>query len=446
MTRIMKIQLSEHFAYNKLIRFVLPSVGMMVFTSIYGIVDGLFVSNFVGKTPFAAVNLIMPLLMALGTLGFMIGSGGSAVVARTMGEGRQDLANRYFTMLIAANLILGVVLAVLGEIFLPQAAMLLGAEGKMLENCVLYGRIIVAALPAFMMQNVLQSFLITAEKPKVGLGITIAAGLTNMVLDFLFVAVFRWGIAGAAFATAISQVVGGVTPLYWFFAKKDGPLRFVPTKFYPKVFLRTCANGSSELMTNISSSLVSMLYNFRLVELAGENGVAAYGVIMYVNFLYAAVFIGYSIGVAPIVSFHFGAGNRGELKNLFRKSLIILGVSGTVMALASVALSGPLADVFVGYDQALRAMTARGMRISAAAFVVMGFNVFSSAFFTALNNGVVSAILSFMRTLVLQVVSVLIFPSLLGMDGVWIGVTAAELMAFAVSLAFFAGERKRYGY
>lgn len=441
-----KIQLSEHFEYGKLIRFVLPSVGMMVFTSVYGIVDGLFVSNFVGKVPFAAINLIMPLLMMLGTVGFMIGAGGSAVVAKTMGEGKPDLANRYFTMLIAANVAIGLILTACGEIFLPRSAILLGAEGEMLESCVVYGRIIIAALPAFMLQNVFQSFLITAERPKVGLGITLAAGLTNMALDFLFVAVFRLGIAGAALATAISQAVGGIAPLLYFVVKKDCPLRFVPTRFYSRIFLKTCANGSSELLTNISSSLVSMLYNFCLMGLAGENGVAAYGVVMYVNFFYAAVFIGYSIGSAPIISYHYGADNRPELKSLFRKSLVILGVAGVVMAFLAWALAGTLAGIFVGYDAALRAMTARGMRIFAAAFAVMGYNVFSSGFFTALNNGLVSAILSFMRTLVLQVAVVLIFPALFKMDGIWIGVAVAELMAFAVSVAFFAGERKRYGY
>ncbi len=442
----MKISLSEHFTYGKLVRFVLPSVGMMVFTSVYGIVDGLFVSNFVGKVPFAAINLIMPLLMMLGTPGFMIGSGGSAIVAKTMGEGRRDLADRYFTMLVAATLVIGSFFAVLGELGLRRAAVILGAEGEMLDDCVLYGRIIVAAGPAFMLQNVFQSFLVTAERPKVGLGITVAAGLTNMVMDFLFVAVFRWGVAGAALATVLSQVVGGIVPLAYFIFCRSCPLRFVRTGFYPRVFLKTCTNGSSELLTNISSSLVSMLYNFRLIDLAGENGVAAYGVIMYVNFLYAAVFIGYSIGAAPIVSFHYGAGNRPELKNLYRKSLVILGLSGTVMAAASAALAGVLAGIFVGYDPELCAMTVRGMRIFAAAFVFMGFNVFSSAFFTALNNGLVSAILSFMRTLVLQVVVVLIFPVLMGLDGVWTGVAAAEVMAFAVSVAFFAGQRKRYGY
>lgn len=440
------IQLSEHFDYKKLIRFVLPSVGMMVFTSVYGIVDGLFVSNYVGKVPFAAINLVMPLLMMLGTVGFMIGAGGSAVVAKTMGEGKPELANRYFTMLIIANVILGAALTAAGQLGLRRAARLLGADGAVLDDCVLYGRIIIAALPAFMLQNVFQSFLITAERPKVGLGITVAAGLTNMALDFLFVAVFRLGIAGAAFATALSQAVGGIAPLIYFIVKKDCALRFVRTRFYPKVFFKTCANGSSELMTNISSSFVSMLYNFRLMELAGENGVAAYGVIMYVNFFYAAVFIGYSIGAAPIISYHYGAGNRPELKNLFRKSLVIMGVSGTIMAAVSFVAAGALARFFVGYDAGLCAMTARGMRIFAAAFIIMGYNVFSSGFFTALNNGFVSAVLSFMRTFVLQVLAVLIFPAIFKMDGIWIGVAAAELAAFAVSAAFFAGERKRYGY
>ena len=441
-----KIQLSEHFNYGRLIRFVLPSIGMMIFTSIYGVVDGLFVSNFVGKTPFAAINLIMPLLMILGTVGFMVGAGGSAIVAKTMGEGRKDQASRYFTMLILTTLILGVTFAVIGQLGLRRGAMLLKAEGEMLENCVIYGRIIISALPAFMMQNVFQSFLITAERPQVGLAITVGAGITNMVLDFLFVAVFRWGIAGAALATSFSQVVGGITPVIYFVVQKTCPIRFVKTKFYPRVFLKTCTNGSSELMTNISMSLVSMLYNFQLMSLAGEDGVAAYGVIMYVGFIFVAVFIGYSIGSAPIVSFHYGADNRDELKNLFRKSLVLMAAGGIVMLLLSLAMAGLLAKIFVGYDSGLFEMTARGLRIYALSFVVTGVNIFSSSFFTALNNGLVSAAISFLRTLVFQVVVVLTLPVLLGLTGVWLGALGAELLSFAVAVIFFIAQKNRYGY
>lgn len=441
-----KIQLSEHFDYGKLIRFVLPSVGMMIFTSIYGVVDGLFVSNFVGKTSFAAVNLIMPLLMMLGTVGFMIGAGGSAVVAKTMGEGRSEQASRYFTMLVLATLILGAVFSIAGQLGLRRGAILLKAEGEMLENCVIYGRIIIAVLPMFMIQNVFQSFLITAERPQVGLIITVAAGVTNMILDLLFVAVFRWGIAGAAFATAFSQAVGGIVPVVYFIFQKTCPIRFVKTKFYPRIFFKTCTNGSSELMTNISMSLVSMLYNFQLMSLAGADGVAAYGVIMYVGFIFAAVFIGYSIGCAPIVSFHYGADNRDELKNLFRKSLVLMAAGGVVMLVVSVVLAVPLAKIFVGYDRELFEMTSRGLRIYALSFLMTGVNIFSSSFFTALNNGLVSAAISFMRTLVFQVLVVLTLPLILGLNGVWMGALGAELLSCAVAVIFFVTQRKRYGY
>ncbi|MGN1098558.1 MAG: MATE family efflux transporter [Clostridia bacterium] len=442
----MKIQLSEHFGYGKLLRFVLPSIGMMIFTSIYSVVDGLFVSNFVGKTSFAAVNLIMPVLMVLGTVGFMIGAGGSAIVAKTMGEGKNEKANEYFTMLILTALAAGFIFLALGQTGLRPIAKLLGAEGKMLENCVLYGRIIICALPALMLQNVFQSFLIAAEKPNVGLAMTVAAGVTNMVLDFLLVAVLRLGIAGAAAATAVSQLVGGIAPVIYFLCGNNCKLRFARTRFYGRVLLKTFANGSSELMTNVSMSLVGMLYNFQLMRIAGENGVAAYGVIMYVGFIFAAVFIGYSIGSAPIISYHYGADNRDELKNLFKKSVNIVSLLGVAMLVLSVSLAAPMAKIFVGYDKELMEMTARGLSIYALSFIVCGHNIFGSAFFTALNNGFVSAMISFLRTFVFQIIVVLILPALMGLDGVWLGVTVAELLAFIVTITFFVTQRKRYNY
>lgn len=442
----MKIQLSEHFTYPKLLRFVMPSIFMMIFTSVYTVVDGLFVSNFVGKTPFAALNLIFPFLMVLGTVGFMIGTGGSAVVAKTLGEGKKELASRYFTMLVISAAAFGLVFLVLGETFMRPVAIFLGAEGELVGLCVIYGRTVTAALPFFVLQNVFQSFLVAAERPKTGLAVTVGAGVTNMALDFLFVAVFGWGLFGAALATAMSQTVGGAAPLVYFLARKNENLRFTKTRFYGGALLKTCLNGSSELMTNISSSIVSMLYNFRLIKIAGEDGVSAYGVIMYVSFIFAAVFIGYSIGSAPIVSFHFGAANHGELKSLFKKSLVLLAAGGAAMALSAILLALPLSNVFVGYDAGLRDMTVRGMRIFSLSFLVCGFNIFGSAFFTALNNGLVSAVISFMRTFVFQVLVILILPVLFGLDGVWFGISAAELLAFGVTLFCFISQRKRYNY
>lgn len=442
-----KIQLSEHFTYRKLLRFVLPSIFMMIFTSVYSVVDGLFVSNFVGKTPFAAVNLIMPLLMILGSVGFMVGTGGSAIVAKTIGEGEREKAREYFSMLVGCTFVFGLVFLILGQLFIRPIVIFMGADGDMLESCIMYGRIIICALPAFMLENVFQSFFITAEKPKVGLGITIGAGVTNMALDFLFVAVFRWGIAGAAAATAASQIMGGVLPIIYFLIhKNDSPLIFVKTKFYVRALIKTCTNGFSELMTNISLSLVSMLYNFQLMRLAGENGIAAYGVIMYVSFIFTAIFIGYSIGTAPIVSYHYGADNRDELKSLFKKSMLFIGICGEVMVILSIMLSPPLSKIFVGYDTELFEITVRGMRIFSVSFIISGFNIYASAFFTALNNGLVSAVISFLRTFIFQILVVLTLPFILGLDGVWLGIFAAELLAFAVSVFFFMNQRKRYNY
>ena len=442
----MRIQLSEHFSYQKLLRFVLPSVVMMIFTSIYGVVDGLFVSNFVGKTPFAAVNLIMPLLIMLGALGFMIGTGGSAIVAKTMGEGDREKANQYFSMLVYVTIAGGILLTILGQIGLRPLALAMGATENLIDDCVLYGRILLVSLTAFMLQNVFQSFFVTAEKPQLGLGITVAAGLTNMVLDFLFIAVFHWGVAGAAVATALSQVVGGIVPIFYFVRQNNSRLCISKAKWDGRALLKSCTNGSSELMTNISTSLVNILYNFQLMRLVGEDGVAAYGVIMYVNFIFMGIFLGYSIGSAPIIGYHYGAANHVELKSLFRKSLTLIGIAGIVLTLLAVGLSGSLAKIFVGYDEKLFALTKHGFQLYSLSFLVTGFNIFGSAFFTALNNGAVSATISFLRTLLFQIIVVLILPIFLGINGIWLAIVVAELMALVVTVLFFITKRKQYHY
>ena len=442
----MKIQLSDHFTYKMLLRFVLPSIIMMVFTSIYGVVDGLFVSNFVGKTPFAAVNLVMPFIMIFGGIGFMFGTGGSALVAKTMGEGDRHRANQYFTMMIVMTLICGVIISIVGVIYMEPISIFLGADEEMLADCVLYGRIVLAFNTAFMLQNVFQSFLIAAEKPKMGLWITVAAGVTNMVLDALFMAVFGWGVAGAAIATGISQVVGGVLPLVYFLRPNSSLLRMTKTKLELRPILQASGNGASELVSNVTASVVGMLYNFQLLRLSGQNGVAAYGVLMYVEFIFAAVFIGYAIGCAPIVSYHFGAGNHGELKNLLKKSVLLMGAGGLVMVGAAQALAIPLSRLFVGYDDVLCQMTVHAFRISTLAFVLVGFNIFNSSFFTALNDGMVSAIISFLRTFVFKLSAVLLLPMIWELDGIWWAGVTAEICAFAVGLSFLLGKRKKYHY
>ena len=442
----MNIQLSEHFNYKKLLRFTLPSIVMMIFTSIYGVVDGFFVSNFVGKTPFAAVNFIMPFLMILGSVGFMFGTGGSALISKTMGEGDKERAKRLFSLFIYVSAGCGIVIAVLGLIFIRPIAGLLGAEGTMLDNCVTYGRIILAALPAYMLQYEFQSFFVTAEKPQLGLAVTIAAGVTNMVLDALFVAVFSWGLPGAAAATAISQCVGGVQPMSFFVRPNSSLLHLTKTKYDGGALLKACTNGASELMSNISMSIVSMLYNVQLIKYAGEDGVAAYGVLMYVNMIFLAAFIGYSVGTAPIIGYNYGAGNHGELKNLLKRSLKIIGTFSVFMVIAAEVLARPLAVIFVGYDQGLLELTLRGFVIYSFSFLFSGIAIFGSSFFTALNDGLISALISFLRTLLFQVAAVLIFPSILGIDGIWISIVAAELMAAVVTSLFLVTKRKKYHY
>ena len=443
----MKIQLSEHFTYNKLLRFVFPSIVMMVFTSIYSVVDGLFVSNFVGKTALASINLILPFLMGLSALGFMIGTGGSAIVAKTLGEGDPKRANSYFSMLVYVTAIGGIILALLGMLLVPSVASFLGAEGELLSNCILYGRISFISMPAFMLQNVFQSFFVTAEKPKLGLAVIITAGVTNMILDLLFVGILGFGLAGAAVATVCGEMIGGLFPVFYFSRKNSSLLRLGKTQFNGRILMQTCVNGSSELMTNLSSSIVNSLYNIQLMKFAGENGVAAYAAIMYVNFIFIAIFLGYSIGSAPIISYHYGAGNHGELKNLYKKSLQLVGSWGILLFVLAQFLATPLAKLFVGYDSTLLAMTQTGFRIYSLVYIINGFNIFGSSFFTALSNGVVSAVISFLRTLVFQIGAVLILPIVFGgINGIWSSVTVAELLTLCITITFFVRQRRKYHY
>ena len=440
------IQLSDHFNLSRLLRFTLPSIIMLVFTSIYGVVDGFFVSNYVGKTSFAAVNFIMPFLMILGCVGFMFGTGGGALIAKTMGEGKKEKANQLFSMLVLVSVLCGVGLAVLGLSFLRPIASALGAQGQMLEDSVAYGRIILIAIPAFILQYEFQCLFATAQKPKLGLYVTVAAGLTNVVLDAVFVAVFSWGLEGAAAATALSQGVGGILPLLYFGRANSSLLKLTKPKFDGKALLKTCTNGSSELMSNISASIVSMLYNMQLLTYAGEDGVAAYGVLMYVNLVFQAVFLGYSVGTAPVISYHDGAKNHVELKGLFRKSLAILAVCAVAMFASALLLAQPLSVLFVGYDPELLAITLRAFSICSFSFLFSGFAVFGSSFFTALNDGLVSAFISFLRILVFQVILVLTFPLIWQLDGIWLSIVAAEMLAVLVTAGFMIQKRKKYHY
>ncbi len=440
------IQLSDHFTYNNLLRFTFPSIVMMVFTSIYGVVDGFFVSNFAGKTAFAAVNLIFPFIMILGGMGFMIGTGGTALVSLVLGTGDKEKANRYFSMMVYLTVFLGIILSVVGIFFTRPMASFLGATPEMMEDCVVYGRLVFLFIATFMLQNVFQSFLIAAERPKLGLAATIGAGVTNMILDALFVGAFGWGVAGAALATGISQCVGGLLPLIYFIRPNTSLLRLTRAKPELQPIVQACANGSSELMSNISTSLVSMIYNFQLLRYVGENGVSAYGVLMYVQFIFIAIYIGYSIGAAPIVSYHYGAGNDTELKNMLKKSVLLMTGASLVLTAAAILLAAPLSRIFVGYDAELFALTRHALRLFSFSFLLSGFNIFASSFFTALNNGAVSAAISFMRTLIFQTAAVLILPLIFDVDGIWLAVTVAEVFAFLLSAGFLFAKRGKYHY
>lgn len=442
----MAIKLSDHFTYKRLLRFVVPSIAMMVFTSIYGVVDGLFVSNFVGKTAFASLNLVMPFIMILGGMGFMIGTGGSALVVKELGAGNEEKAEKYFSLMIAFTIALGAILTAIGVVFIRPVARFLGATEQMMDDCVLYGRIVTAFTVSFMLQNVFQSFLTSAERPKLGLAVTVAAGLTNAALDAVFILVFKWGLAGAALATGIGQCVGGIIPLVYFLRPNTSLLRLCVPKIEIRPIINACTNGSSELMSNISSSVVSMLYNFQLMRLVGEDGVSAYGVLMYVQFIFIAIAIGYIVGCAPIISYNYGSGNREELKNLLFKSTVLMAINGVVLTALALILARPLAHIFVGYNAKLFELTCHAFKLFAFSFVLAGFNIFASGFFTALNNGGISAAISFLRTLIFQSTAIIVLPEILGIDGIWLAVGAAELFAFVISVMFIFSKRKKYGY
>lgn len=442
----MSIRLSDHFTYKRLFRFVLPTIVMMIIGSVYSIVDGFFVSNFVSKNAFAAVNLIMPIVMAVGSFGFMIGSGGSALVAKTLGEGDREKANRTFSMLIYALIAFGIFISIVGYIFMPQISKLIGADDTLIDDCIIYGRILLIGNTAFMLQICFQSFLIVAEKPKMGLVLSIAGGVTNIVLDYLFIVVFKWGILGAAIATALGQTISGIVPLIYFMRENDSLLRLTKAKLDKKSLAKSCANGSSEMVTNLSTSFVSILYNFQLMAFAGADGIAAYGVIMYVNFIFIGFFVGFSVGSSPIVSYHYGAENHDELKGLFKKSLVIISIAATIMVVLAQVLALPLSKIFVGYDADLLDMTCNAFRLYSTSFLICGFNIFGSGFFTALNDGVLSAVISFLRTLVIQIAAVMLLPMILGINGIWIALTVAEAFTLIVTISLFAANKSKYHY
>lgn len=442
----MEINFSEHFTYKKLIRFTLPTIIMMIFTSIYGVVDGVFISNFVGSSAFASINLIMPVIMIIGTIGFMIGTGGSAIISKTLGEGKGKEANQQFSMLIYLEIILGILFTIIAIIFLKPIAQALGATPEMMNDCLVYGRILLVGMTAFILQNSFQSFMVVAEKPKFGLGISIAAGVTNMVLDFVLIYVVKLGVAGAAIATVTSQVVGAIIPLVYFSRKNKTMLKLGKTKFDLATIVKTCTNGSSEMVTNLSMSLVNILFNMQLMEFAGPNGVSAYGIIMYVGFIFVGTYLGYSVGTAPIIGYHYGAENKDELKSLLRKSLKLLGVTAIIMTCLAEILAKPLASIFVSYDKDLLDLTINAIRLYSLSYILSWFNIFASSFFTALNNGFISALISFLRTLVFQVATILILPKIFGINGIWFSVASAEVLAIIVSVICIAMNRKKYEY
>jgi Na+-driven multidrug efflux pump len=442
----MKITLSEHFTSNTLVRFTFPPVVMMLFTSIYGVVDGLFVSNVAGETAFASINLIMPFSMIFGAVGALLGVGGSALISMVRGQGEEKRANRIFSMLIGSMLVLGMVFMAVGEILLPAAARFFGATESMMPLCISYARILLLALPAFILEYGFQSFMIAAERPNLGLGFTVAAGVTNMILDWLFIAVLKKGVVGAAVATCIGQCVGGFGPLIFFLRSRSSPLQIVRSRFMPREFFKAASNGLAEFITNIAMSVVAIVFNLQLMKYIGEYGVAAYGIIMYVNFVFVAVYLGYAMGVAPVISYHYGTGLRKELQGLFRKSLVMVATASVVLSSFAIIGAGAIASIFAGYDPEFLTLSTRALRLYALSYFFAGFNIFGCNFFAALNNGLISGILSALRLFVFQLTAVLILPLILGNDGIWLSMLTSDLCVFGIMIVVLRKERPRFGY
>lgn len=447
MSKESKIKLSDHFTMGRLLKFIAPSIAMVVFTSIYSVVDGFFVSNYAGSTPFAALNLIMPFIMILSTLGFMFGQGGTALVSKTLGEGDNEEANSLFSLITYFVIILGIIFSIIGYIAMPAVAKAFGADDNMLPYCITYGRILMFGLVPFILQNMFQSFFITAERPNLGFFVILAAGITNIILDWLLVGVFKMGLPGAAIATDVSELVGGFIPLFYFFSKKNKSiLHLGKTHMEWPALGKAATNGSSEFMNNIASSFVGIIYNKVLMSYLGEDGVSAYGVIMYVMFFFLAIFIGLAMGAAPIVGFNYGAENHEELHNILSISLKIIAVTGIAMFVIAEVCSYGLSYIFVGYNKDLLDLTVGAFKLYSFMFLICGFNIFSSSFFTALSNGGISALISFVRTFIAESVSVIFLPMLIGANGIWFSATLAECIALALTIFCLVKYRKRYGY
>ena len=448
----MKIRLSDHFTFKKLLKAALAPMLMMVFTSLYTIVDGVCISNFCGKESFAGVNLIFPIIMIVGGLGFMLGTGGSALVGKLLGEKKDLEARQTFTMTIIFTILIGLTITIAGVLLIETLvyAMTSVATGdisqKMIDEAILYGRLLMAGQVFFMLQNVFQSFFIVDEKPVLGFVFILIGGLTNIVLDILFIGVCKWGIIGAAAATICGYLSGSLGPIIYFLIRKNDYIHFERTKLKLKPLIKICFNGSSEFVNNISSSIVSIVFNMQLLHYFGEDGINAYGIIMYLAFVFTAIFLGYSSAVAPIESYNYGAQNNKELKNVLIKSLIITSILSVSMFIISFTLAEPFSFIFANGSDTLLKITTNGMRIYSIAFLFIGLSIYISTFFTALNNGLISALIAFLRTLVFQIVFVFVFPLFLGKYGIFFAILAAEIMSILLAITFLLIYKKKYRY
>lgn len=414
-----------------LLKFAAPSIVMMVFMSLYTIVDGIFVSRFLGSNALSSLNIVYPVISVAIALSTMLGTGGSAIISKYLGEGKNERAREALTQFVVLTLLLSFVLLILSEMFLTPISRLLGASDVLLADCRLYLGASMLFAPACMLQAVFQSFLVTAGRPGLGLLLMTGAGICNMILDYVLIVPCQMGIAGAALATGIGQCIPAVCGLCFFlFTRQD--LRFCRFTFSAKEILDACYNGSSEMVSQLSNAVITFLFNIVMMSLAGEHGVAAITILLYGQFLFNAVYLGFSIGISPVIGFQYGAGDRTKLRKIYRISFLSVAISSVVIVAAAICFSPTIVAIFTK-DQRTFELASVGFRLFAVNFLFSGINITSSGFFTALSNGKVSALISFSRTLVFIVISLLILPRILGITGAWIAIPVAEFLTLLIS-------------
>ncbi len=442
----MEHALAKKFSLASLLLFAAPNIIMMIVLSMYIIVDGMFVARFIGTTALSAINMFYPAICFEMALGIMIATGGSAIAAKKLGEGKQKEAQNNLSFLMVVEGSFGIVIAVVGNLFTAEIVSFLGASAAQAPLSITYAKIIFSFAPAFFLQTAFQTFFVTAGKPALGLIVTILGGVANILLDYIFMAPLRLGVTGAAIATGIGYCIPAMVGVIFFLKAKTNPFHFVRPRFDGKVLLQACANGSSEMVTNLSNAVTTFLFNFTLLQFYGEDGVASITIILYFQYLFTALYFGYSNGIAPIISYKYGNDDRKQLQALFKNSVLFLIISSIAANVLLHFTISKLLTIFTAENSPVYQITLHGFSIYSMAFMIMGLGIFSSAMFTAFSDGITSAIISFSRTFLFIVGAILLLPAILGERGVWLAVPIAEAFGFLISILYLIGKKQKFHY